>query len=365
MMPSLRAALLVFAILWCAMPATALTGELNGGILFIPDVQTILRPTAFDGDPTRAETTHVFEGFPELLSDTGASEDLLLDTGRRIGVYRVLAERDGVRVGQLPRSETVPFAMIEADDDGPSTLWLAQVQYGTLYLELGDTRVLIDLGFLYDTYIRETGAADEAESGFLPMAIREARFDGPLGSNVLQLQLQFLPGFDRVYTHPARALMHLQIDDETVRPVAVLVTELRYPDGFTYTAQHRFRSEDGTPAFIDEFAFFRTPLGSSVRYRLQQRSYFLAGDRFYPARSVSTLWEDLLPRLLRVGSEPAPLYREPGGVLVEDLPPETQVRVLAAHHRLDGPTGSPELWFRVQTAQTRTGWLRSRTLTAE
>ncbi|TVQ27241.1 MAG: hypothetical protein EA383_03060 [Spirochaetaceae bacterium] len=353
----------------------ALSGEESGGIRFVPDVQTVLRPNAFSGDPMEAEDRYVFGGFPSVLDDDEADRDLLTADGRRIGVYRILAERNGIVVGQLPRNETVPFAMVAENDEGPATLWLAELSYGTLYIERDGERVLLDLGYLYDWYIGATSGTGSTTTGFLPMAVENVRFDNAFGDSVLALSVQFLPGLERLYTHTSRATMLLNVERSSMLPIAVLIRELRYPDGFVYTARHRMRDEDGQfisragddhtgssqAAFIDEFALFMTPMGSSTRYRLQMRSFFRSDGPFQPTQSVTQLWQDTFPRLYTVGSEAAALHGAPGGSTrdVPALEADSRVRAIEAFHRIDEHTGASELWFRVQTAQNGDGWVRA------
>ncbi len=366
---------------WLALSLFALPGEYSAGIRFIPDVQTVLRPNAFSGDPMEADETYVFGGFPSVLDDDAADHDLFTDDGRRIGVYRILSERDGISIGQLPRNETVPFAMVAANDDGPATLWLADLSYGTLYVERDGERVLLDIGYLYDWYIAATSGTGSTGAGFLPMAVENARFDDVFGDSVIALSVQFLPGLERLYSHTSRATMLLNIEHGSMLPIAVLIRELRYPDGFVYTARHRIRDADGRfvsragdehtgasrAAFIDEFALFMTPMGSSTRYRLQMRSFFRSDGPFQPTQSVTQLWHDTFPRLYTVGSEAAALHDSPGGSTrdVPALEAEARVRAIEAYHRIDEHTGASELWFRVQTAQDGAGWVRSDRLSSD
>lgn len=365
----LYATLLLYALLLPVHTAFSLPGERNGGILFVPDVATVLRPSAFAGDPERAEQTTVFDGFPSVLDAPEAEEDLLLDDGRRIGVYSVIQQRPGVLVGQLPRSEEVPFAMVEADDEEPATLWLAELSYGTLYLEIRESRMLVDLGYLYDWYILETSESAVEEAGFLPVGVYDAHFESELGPDVLTLGIEFLPDFNRVYQQPARATMYLDLSADAVDPVAVFVTEMHYPNGFVYTADQHVRMEDGEPAYVDEYALFRTPVGQSLQYRLEQRSYFLYNGLFYPGRSVAQLWQDTLPRVYRTRTDNTRVYREPGGEVLDPLPADTRVRASEADHYLDtssgASSGESELWFRVQIAQDRSGWIRAEALTSD
>ncbi len=361
----LCAALLSCVTLIPVHPVSAVPGERNGGILFIPDVATVLRPNAFDGDPDRAERSHVFDGFPSVLDAPEADRHLTLDDGRHIGVYYVLHENASVVVGQLPRTEEVPFALVEADDEEPATLWLAELSYGTLYLETGDTRMLIDLGYLYDWYVRETAGTEVDQVGFLPMGVRSAHFDSEFGRDVLTLAVEFIPDFGRVYRKPAQATMHIDLSGDTVKPMSVFVTEMHYPNGFVYTADHRIRREDEIPAYADEYALFRTPVGQSLQYRLEQRSYFLSDGLFYPSRSVRQLWQDTLPRMYRTRTDETRTYREPGGEVVEVLPADTAVRATEAAHALDVSSGSSELWFRVEIARERSAWVRAEALRSD
>lgn len=365
----LYAALFAYTMLLAVHPAFSLPGERNGGILFVPDVATVLRPSAFAGNAERAERRTVFDGFPSVLDAPEADRDLLLDDGRRIGVYYVLQQRPGVLVGQLPRSEEVPFAIVEADDEEPATLWLAALSYGTLYLERGQSRMLIDLGYLYDWLIRQTSASPVEEAGFLPVGVYDAHFDSALGPDVLTLSIGFLPDFNRVYPEPARATMYLELSADAVDPVAVFVTEMQYPNGFAYTADQRVRLEDGEPAYIDEYALFRMPVGQSLQYRLEQRSYFFHNGLFYPGRSVAQLWQDTLPRVYRTLTDNTRVYREPAGEVLELLPAGARVRATEADHDLYTPsgvsTGASQLWFRVEIARDRSGWIRADALTSD
>ena len=401
MRSTVYAAVLLLLFTWVfadsVSPLPELPSERRAGVTYVPGPGAIEAPTALDA-PAPENSDHVrYDEFPSPLAAAEDSADswmpadlpqslidadvedlfdrfitLFEDTGSRLGP---------VRIGALPRSIEVPFALMPSDSDRyEATVWSGLFEYAPLYLELDESAWIIDLGTLYEMHLadgspggalsdgsRPGGAASDGEAGpshaFLPAAPVEAgvthfeSFDGTF----IDVHARTLITLDNPSMEPATVRLLLRPGDESMELAGLFITHLAYPSGSTYSV-HLEETGDAT-GVLEEHMLASTALTErTTRYRLSIGEHRLFRGRFVRSASSATVWEETFPQPLMVAEQEAGVYDEPRGRKIGELAREARVRAVEPWNRLDSRDGVEGMWYRVETGSER-GWMWAPDLT--
>ena len=369
--PAAPTVLLLLVLAATAAAGETLPSETRNGLVLIPDANVIFEPSALDATPPEALDYARYDGFPELLPDElragqeaahrTATDDALEAAG--FGEYVLLYDSDDrdpdpayepdlVRLGVIARNEEIPFALLENDSDRyDATLWSASLAYGNLFVRIGDSRFVVDLGALYELNLRLEGGEKPYGTRLpaLPAAPVAARFTWvkQLSEHLIEIEARLIISLNNPNMEPVTARVFLRPGSDSLELVAYLIEELAYPDGLEYRAWHTF--EGRSPARIREEVLRSTPAGGDRRhFRIAVGEYALHRGRFVRSSATRTIWEDVFPTRLVVAEEQVGVYDMPGGARVGELPLGRRVQAVEPWGRIDSRDGTDGVWYRVR-----------------
>lgn len=375
-----RAALTALVLLAAAAAgAEPLPGESRDGLILIPDAGIIFEPSALEEPLPEALDYARYDRFPALLPDElqadpeaarrRASDELLTAAG--FGEYRLLYdsrdsdpdpayEADLIVLGRIDREEEIPFALMEHDSERyDAMLWSAALSYGNLFVRIGESRFVVDLGALYELNLRLE--RDQPPYGTplpalpaTPVAAAFTRVE-QLSEHLIEVEARVIISLNNPNMDPVTARVFLRPAGETLELVAYLIEELAYPNGLEYRAWHSF--EGRSPPRIREEVLRSTPAGGNRRhYRIAVGEYALHRGRFVRSSAARTIWEDVLPRRLVVAEERVGVYDTPGGSRTGELEIDRRVEAVEPWGRIDSRDGTDGVWFRIRSGGVE-GWV--------